>query len=177
MFYCPSPTLSQALNLPLHQLELRKGGGYGMAFGFAGYTMPALRRYLEHRSGIKYLIAHSIQGKGMELGTQYIGSEMLGQLLQPLGPIPLLILNTCYGIDNGLAKVGLVAGVETILAAEGPIPIQHMTTYSAVLMSTWKNQKLPIRLAVEQVNFEFQTRGIQFQCFGNDQVTLSSILR
>ncbi|MEP3386725.1 MAG: hypothetical protein ABJO02_00970 [Reichenbachiella sp.] len=133
---------------------------------------------LDFRSDILYLIGHSTKKKGMVLADgNSLSASFLSDLISQAHHYKpqLVFLNTCYGIESGMAKALKNAGVTTVIAANGPILIKHMTLYAERFFQCWADDKQAVSHAVKSINQEFKDKEIQFTSLGNGRMTFRSL--
>ncbi|MEO9966444.1 MAG: hypothetical protein ABJF11_11680 [Reichenbachiella sp.] len=133
---------------------------------------------LNFRSDILYLIGHSNEKSGIKLADgNTLSPLILSDLITRSHHYKprLLFLNTCYGIESGIAAAVKKAGVRTVIAANGTIPIEHMTQYAEKFFECWSEGTLAVSKALEVVNQNFKDNKIQFTYLGNGRQTFRSI--
>jgi hypothetical protein len=125
-----------------------------------------------------YIIGHTNKKLGLNIFTgKYLDSTAFQSLLKQYRLPRLLFLNTCYGIEIGLAQAAIDMGINTVIASSGPIPIKHMSQYAERFFKIWAEEKLPVSKTLYNINKEFEDKRIQFTFLGNGRMTYNSIKR
>lgn len=125
---------------------------------------------------VAYFIAHTEQKKGMQLNNGlYADSNQLKTIFFDKYSTQLVFLNTCYGIESGIAHAAMDSGTKIVIAASGTIPVKYMTHYSELFFKTWIEDKVDVRKALEIANKKFMNKDIQFTFLGNGKMTFISL--
>lgn len=165
---------SNGPSVPLH---FERIGGFFLQLGSSFHNITRNASSLNFRSDLLYIIGHSnLRGIVIE-ENKNISPVVLSKLIAQANPYSpqLLFLNTCYGIESGLAQAAGDAGVKTVIAASGPIPIKHMTQYAEYFFQSWTEDEQSVSKTLEKVNQKFNEKKIQFTFLGNGRMTYSSL--
>jgi len=181
LLYFDSPRINRQVNVASHFRALGiLAGNTGMPIGSkVAPAADSVRRELQaNRATVLYLLGHS-EGKGGMIagGSPALNGQTLATWLpRRVERVPRIILfNTCDGVASGLVEASLKAGVQTVVAAAGIIPIAVMCPYAETLFRIWINEDVPLAEAVQQTNTTFAKAGFRFDVFGDPSVTINSL--
>jgi hypothetical protein len=170
LFYLSSPGLNNKLNPSLHFQNLASiAGGETNQHCITG--LAQLKRQLENnRSKLLYFLAHSDQNKGMYIGESVnINGQLFAKMLpKQKSRIPeIIIFNTCYGVQSGLAEAALAAGVKTVIATQQSISIKGMCDYTTQLLEVWIDGETSLRDSMDRTNTKYVNKGVEFGLYGS----------
>jgi hypothetical protein len=183
--YLNSNQINRQVNISTHfrtlSRILRAGCDAPLANDVFSTTDSLRRRLREGGYKVLYLLAHSNAAKGMVIGGRETinGRAFVSHLPSRRERLPRLVFfNTCDGVASGLVEASLRAGVQTVVAAAGPIRIDGMCGYAEGLFQSWVAERVPLAEAVQHTNEAFTAQGVRFEVFGDQAMaSLTSFLQ
>lgn len=155
-------------SLSLHEQTLEKSFIHS-SVGVKQTNERQLQRYLAQPYPIHYIIGHSNIKKGVQLGDKWVSADTFKMRSQD-NKIRTIFLNTCYGIETGLAQAAIDSGAKTVIAASGKIPVKYMTQYAEAFFEKWTQNRVQVKDAIEATNAEYEDKDIQFTLLGNGRL-------
>ncbi len=180
LLYLDSPRINQQASVASHFRALSESAGVtGLPVSNqVVFTSDSARRELQaSRTNLVYLLGHSEGKGGMVIGGKpsLDGRALSAWLPRRAERLPRVIMfNTCDAISSGLVNAALEAGVATVIAARGLIPIEVLCPFGEVLFQSWFAEKVSLAMAIKKVNEEFEKTSVSFEVFGEQAPSLTS---
>src|SRR5436190_24375051 len=150
LIYLDSPRINRLTNVAAH---FRALAGFAAQAGMpvssrVAFSADEARRALQGcQADILYLLGHSQGHGGVVIGGKAAldGRALAAWLPRRIERLPrVIVFNTCDALSSGLVNAALAAGVSSLAAATGSIPISAMCTYGESLFRSWLSNGAPL---------------------------------